>query len=203
MTKADPPVPELVRAAAAIEQELQRLEDLTQSVRKMRLHTDKSIARAGRELEAALAQQEALARALRVLGEAMAHMQERQQATVESLRTRAIEIQQRTVRITEHMQRFARLGTQTAEVASVLQPSSASKGEDKSADATEADTLSKLVEAEQGLTALADEAKALATEAEAEDFTDIAREADAMKQRVQSTRHRLEALIRERSAGTG
>jgi DNA repair exonuclease SbcCD ATPase subunit len=193
---------DLVRAAEALEQDLQRLEELTQSVRKMRLHTDKSIARAARELEAALAQQGALAQGLRGLGEAMVHMQERQQAAIDMLRTRAMEIQQRTTRMTEHMQRFAALGTRTAEVADLLQPSSGGSGEDAAASEASGEALTKLVTAEQQLTSLAEEARSLAAEAEAEDFTDIAREADAMKQRVQATRHRLETLIREHAAGT-
>lgn len=198
MTKP-PHSSELVRAAQGIEQELQHLEELARSVRKMRLHTDKSIARAAKELEEALTQQETLAQALGAFGEAITQMQARQQAAVDTLRTRAIEIQERAVRMTEHMQSFANLGARTAEVARVLQDSS-DQGDGEPERSVE--VVAKLVEAEKGLVALADEAKALATIAEAEDFSDIAREADAMKQRVQATQNRLEALIRERAAGT-
>jgi DNA repair exonuclease SbcCD ATPase subunit len=203
LVKSNKSQPELVRAAEAIEHDMQRLEELSLSIRRMRLHNDKSIARAARELKDALEQQEMLARGLRAFGEAMLQMQERQQAAIEPLKARAIEIQQRTLRMGEHMQRFAALGASATEIARALQDLSpetdSSSGKPPRADGA---AVTKMIEAEQALLALVGEARALASEAEAEDFTDIAREADAMKQRVQATGGRLEALIRDRAAGT-
>ncbi len=70
MSKAEGSQSELGRAAEAVERGLARLEELSASVCKMRLHSEKSIARATRELEEALAQPERLADGLRRLAEA-------------------------------------------------------------------------------------------------------------------------------------
>ena len=98
MVRKQDDVPEIIAAAEAIERDLQRLEDLSRSVRKMRLNSEKSIARAGRALQEALQQQEQLAGGLRVLGEAMVHMQERQQAAIQGLATRAVPVPRLTKR---------------------------------------------------------------------------------------------------------
>src|ERR1700729_945008 len=118
MAKAQ--TPELVAAAQNIEKEQQRLEDLAHALHKTKLQNEKSIARAGRELQEALDQQELLAQSLRGLGEAMMHMQERQQAAVTAIRARAQEIQARRVKLTEMMVKYATLGSKASELLQIL-----------------------------------------------------------------------------------
>jgi hypothetical protein len=192
-------VPEIIAAAEAIERDLQRLEDLSRSVGKMRLNSEKSIARAGRTLQEALQQQEQLAAGLRVLGEAMVHMQERQQAAIEGLAARAVEIQEQAGKVTDHMERFAALGSKAAEATQLLQALPAPYGSGETTDgAPPADAPTQLMKIETLLGALAEEAKALATSSDLADLSEISREANSLRQRLDAARARIGSIARTR-----
>ncbi|HEY1956003.1 MAG TPA: hypothetical protein VGH28_10320 [Polyangiaceae bacterium] len=171
---------ELVAAAQAIENDQRRLEELAEGLGKTKLQSEKTISRAARELQGALEQQEQLAKSLRVLGEAMMHMQERQQGAVEKLGARAVEIQTRRSRLSELMLRYAALGTKAAELLESM--STSLEAEDKAAAVSGADA--KLV-------AIVEEAATLAKEARDEDFTELAHEADVLKQKFHGVRMQL------------
>jgi len=199
MVRKQDDVPEIIAAAEAIERDLQRLEDLSQSVRKMRLNSEKSIARAGRTLQEALQQQEQLAGGLRVLGEAMVHMQERQQVAIQALATRAVEIQEQTSNVTEQMERFAALGTKAAEATQLLQALPPPYGTGEPGEgAAPADAPAQLMKIETLLGALAEEAKALAASADLADLSEISREASSLRQRLDAARARIGSIARAR-----
>ena len=194
-----PDVPEIVQAALTIEQDLKRLEELSRSVQGTRLNNEKNIGRAGRTLQEALQQQEQLAASLRVLGEAMQHMQQRQQVAVEVLGARALDIQQQANRLADHMERFAALGTKAAEATQLLQDLPPPYGSGSTDAATviqnggPAQTLAKI---ETLLLALADEAKALAASADDADLSELSKEAGSLRQRIDSARGRIAELAR-------
>src|SRR6187431_3768240 len=169
----------LVRAASALEAELLELESISRATRKVPLTSEKSIARATKELTEALTLPDRLAAGLSALAAAMATMQTRQQAALEPLAAFASEIQQRHQRLREHMQAFAALGTAAAEVTARIQ----SGDGDRSAVLSDVDAQ---------LAKIAGDARALFDAAHAEDFPELAREADALKQRAASLRRRLD-----------
>jgi chromosome segregation ATPase len=181
MTKAEKDAPEIVRAAAALEDELVRLETISRSVRKIRLDSEKSISRAAKELNEALEMPERLATGLRALGAAMERMQARQQAALEPLAARAGDVQQRIQRLGEHMQVFAGLGKAAAETTALLQ-------------SEDAEPEAMLEQAREELAKIADGARSLIEAARSDDFPDVAREADTLKQRVSALRGRLGGL---------
>src|SRR6187431_969894 len=111
----------LVRAASALEAELLELESISRATRKVPLTSEKSIARATKELGEALTLPDRMAAGLQALTAAMASMQARQQAALEPLAAFANEIQQRHKRLVEHMQAYAALGTAAAEVTARIQ----------------------------------------------------------------------------------
>lgn len=202
MSKSKEQRPELVVAAESIDSDLKRLEDLSITNRRIKLTTEKNIARAAQELDKALQHQQRLADGLRSLGEAVIRMQTRQQTALDALSARAVEIQERMARLSEHMQRFAELGAQAAEVAKMLQalpslqpgaPGNAGQG---TAEAT------VLVEVDERFTALVDGAKTLAETARSEDFVEVAQEADTLKQKVHAMRGGLAQIVKARAAGT-
>src|SRR5262245_64655442 len=96
MAKGQKPEAELVRAAQALEEEIARMEAISRSARKIRLSSDKNIARAAAELKETLALPERLAERLQAVAAALARMQGRQQAAIEPLSAFAVEIQKRT-----------------------------------------------------------------------------------------------------------
>jgi len=171
--------PELVRAAAALDRELVSLEALSRSVRKIRLNSEKNIGKAAKELQEVLALPERLGEGLQTLAAAMAQMQVRQQAALEPLSAFANEIQARMRRLSEHMQAFAALGNVANEVNALIQ-------------ASNGDHSSVLTRVDAKLTELASGARALFEAAGTDDFPEVAREADALKQRMQALRKRLE-----------
>lgn len=170
----------LISAAISLEKELSSLESISRTTRKIPLNSEKNIARAARELEQALTLPERLSSLLQQLAAAMAGMQERQQAALQPLSAFATEIQLRHQRLLEHMQAFASLGTAAAEVTARIQAG----GSDRAAVLSEVDAQ---------LAKIGDDARALFELTRAEDFPDLTREADALKQRAAALRRRLTA----------
>jgi len=169
----------LVRAAASLETELLQLESISRAARKIPLTSEKNIVRAAKELEEALTLPDRLAAGLAALASAMATMQARQQAALEPLAAFAGEIQRRHQRLREHMQAFAALGSAAAEVSARIQSG-------------EGDRSAVLSDVDAQLAKITADARALFDAAHAEDFPELAREADALKQRAASLRRRLD-----------
>ncbi len=175
MAKPAKPVPEIVRVAEALEAEMVRLESMARAARKARLDSEKNIAKAAGELNEAVAMPGRLAERLQALSVAMARMQERQQAALEPLAAFAGEIQQRTLRLGHHMEAFVALGKTAGEVSASL------------ADGPNDAAARAAVEAR--LQDLSDAARALFEAARDDDFPEIAREADVLKQRMAALRN--------------
>jgi DNA repair exonuclease SbcCD ATPase subunit len=178
MAKPHKPTSEVVRAAEALEDELEKLEALSRTVSKLRLDSEKNISKAARALNEAVTLPERLGERLRELATAMQELQRRQQAALEPLAMRATEIQQRMQRLGEHMQAFARLGEAAGQLTALLQ---SEQREDPSA----------LEQVESQLAQIADGARALFEQARADDFPEVARQADSLKQRISALRGRL------------
>ena len=177
MAKRDRQVSDIVRAAEALEEEIVRLETISKSARKIRLSSGKNIARAAEQLNETLALPERLAQRLQEVAAAMTSMQERQHAALEPLTAFAVEIQKRTQRLGEHMQSFDALGKAAGEVNEQL---AASQGDSAG-----------VARAEARLHEISEAARAVFEAARADDFPEIAREADVLKQRLAALRKRL------------
>jgi len=175
----------LLQAATLLETELLRLESISRSARKIPLTTEKNIVRAAKELQDALALPERLAEGLQALASAMATLQARQQAALEPLSAFATDIQRRHQRLSEHMQAYSALGSAAAEVTALLQDNQGGHA-----------TVLGDVDAQLGKIGSA--ARALCDAARADDFPELAREADAMTQRSAALRRRLDALGKKR-----
>jgi hypothetical protein len=177
MAKAAKPPSELIVAAEALEDELGRMEVLSRAVRRIRLDTEDNITRAAERLSEALALPERMAPRLQALSAAMAGMQARQQAALEPLAQFAVLIQRRKQRLSEHMQAFAELGRAAGALNAAL------TGGKRDVPA--------LADADAPLTEIAGRARALTDAARADDFPELAREADALAQRMVALRKRL------------
>jgi ABC-type transporter Mla subunit MlaD len=202
MAKSAEQSSDFVRCAEAVEREVRRLEELSRAACRVKLGTEKSIGRAARELQQTLAQQERLGAELRRFSETMSVMQARQQAALEPLSERALEIQARMTRLAEHMQRFGALGAQASETANALRDVTTSP-EEAAGTSRKAQHASALIGVDERFRALLDEARSLADSAEHEEFPDIAREAESLRQRLQAMRGRLSELVRAQSTGSG
>lgn len=183
---------DLVGAATALEDELRRFEDLAREARNIRLNTEKSLGRAARAVGEAATCEERIAEQVRALATAIQALQQRQEAVAKALHARAEEINQRTLRFGEHMQTFAGLGRDAGEVTKMLQE--LTDQEPGPGDRQDDRTSSLLAEIEGRLERLVSGAEGLALAATDEDMTEIARQADALKQRINAVRGRLGLL---------
>lgn len=170
---------ELVDAALAIEEELSGLEEVAASLETTKLGTQKSIQRAARQLQTATERQGTLADRLNALARAMMGLQDRQNKAVTRLATFAESLRARNERMNELMQTYATLGARAAEIAEQL------------GKADPAGMQRALEEIRPKLSEIVEGAKALSTAAEAEELVEIAREANALKQKLQSMLTRL------------
>jgi hypothetical protein len=194
MKKSD--APEIVQIAELIESELSLLEDAARQANNLRLHNERALEKAGRALQEGLKQQEALGAGLRAFSEAMGRMAQRQQGAIDKLAKRAHEIQAQMVRMAEHMERFAALGAKAAEATSILQAMPPPYGSGAAPETPSAGPPEELLKVDVLLAAVATEAKALAASADEADLSDVAREAGALRQRVDSARSQLALLSR-------
>jgi hypothetical protein len=177
--KTKPEDPEIVRAAEALETQLAELESRSRAARKIELDSEKNIQRAARELNEALAAPEGLANGLRDLALAMERMQARQQAALEPLSEFATRIQARLAQLEGHMQAFAELGQAASRLSALLKTGPAGGA-------------ALIRDANAQLSAIAEGARTLFDAARADGFPEVAREAEALKQRVTALRKRLD-----------
>ena len=169
----------MVLAAQALEEELARTEAMSQAVRRIHLDRDKNLDRAAEELGQVLALPERLGERLKALSAAMTELQERQRLALEPLATFAVHLQQRRDLFATHMGAFADLGKAAGELSAALTGGGTN-------DAA-------LGEANRRLQELVDRARTLFEAARGDDFPEIAREADVLKQRMAALRKRLVA----------
>lgn len=114
----------------------------------------------------------------------METLQSRQQAALEPLAACAHRIQERAQQLGTYMQAFSELGRAAGEATALLK----TEGGDRKA----------LVEQAQGeLAKLAERSRSLGDDARANDFPDVAREADALRQRVVALRKRLDDSMKD------
>ena len=168
---------EMVLAAEALEEELARTEAMSRAVRRIRLDGEKNLDRAAEELAQVLALPERLGERLKALSTAMVHLQNRQQEALEPLANFAALLQQRRNLFVKHMQAYTELGTAAGELNSTF----ANGGTNTAA----------LAEADRRLQEISDRARALFEAARDDEFPEIAREADVLKQRMGALRKRL------------
>ena len=179
MSKPDKKLSELVRAAEGLETELEKLESASQRIRKIRLDSGKNLARATRELNETLRLPEELGAGLLALGTAMQAMQARQQAALEPLSAFAQELQRRMSSFEMLQQAFGELGQSVRAVLDLLE--------------AEGERLGRVEEVKTKLQAIEEDARALVERARADDFPDLVRETDALRQRVSALRKRLQS----------
>lgn len=183
MAKGRQDTSELALAAEALEKELAALETLSRSVQKIRLNSQKNIVRASRELSDVAALPERLAQGLQAFAGAMARMQSRQQTALEPLAAFATELQARREKLDQHLLAFAALGVAAAEITALLKDGPPQSAEPAPLGASVTERLDAILE----------NARALFDAANADDFPDISREADSLRQRVAALKKRLDS----------
>ncbi len=165
----------LVAAAIALEEQLQRFHDGVDTFHKLPLTSKKNIDRATKMLNDLADGEQSLGTQVQALVQAVAGTRDQQNVSVEVIRAKAEELKSRAVAFQHLLTQFEAMGVAAAELNAKLQASGPAE-----------------VDLAAALTALAGQAETLMGSARAQDFDDVARLGDGLKQQLNAMRKRLE-----------
>lgn len=179
----------LTEAAAALEAELKRFEELSAAARKVPLDSEKNLGRAARALAETADSQERTAVLVRALVEAINRARDHQQQTAEVLLARAEELKAQTENLEALLGRFKTLGADAREIQALVQAAS-----ERGAARDIEGALAILDQAREKIDGIATRATDLATDAKAKGIADVEREADSLRQQLLAARNKLGLL---------
>jgi chromosome segregation ATPase len=197
MSKRDKEQPsELATAAEALESELRRFEDFSEQFQKHPLNTEKNLERASRLLQEVAALDERLRSRVSELVAAITKARDRQGKQAESIQQHALVLEQRVEVFKQLLTRYGALGQSAAELNAQVQAFAARRSEARTPEQSAhlAVDLQALLER---MGQLASEAQSVAEAANAQDFSDVARQADGLRQQLQAARNKLSLLTKE------
>jgi chromosome segregation ATPase len=175
----------LTDAASRIEEELSRFERLLQELSRP-VSTEKTLQRARMSLEECSHSEERLASHLTAFAQAIQSIQERQQRCMESLGQRLGEVQARHADRSALIERMGQLGLRTSEISKPIVSL-----EESAWSAVTPELLASMGEVSARLEEAIGEAAQISTSARASDWSDLSREADALKQQLQAVRNQV------------
>jgi VIT1/CCC1 family predicted Fe2+/Mn2+ transporter len=189
-TKAESGASPLTAAAAALEAEIARFDDLAATIRRMPLNSRKNLERAARTLQEASGYDETIGGRLRTLLEAVNTANERLRASAAIIGERSQAISDRNREYGEVIGRFVALGEEARQLNTIAQEIVAvGPGQ---VDGEQRERVgARCAELCDRMSRVADEAAGLARAADAKDMSDLAREADTLKQQIVAARNKL------------
>ncbi len=191
---------QLEQAAEGVEEELRRFEALADTVLSTPLDSEKNLERASKALREVAESDERLVAQLQKLVAAVGGVRDRQQEHARGVNARAEELQARTQAFQALLQRYAGLGRSASELNAVVQDIAARRQKATTPEDNRAlaGSLDQLLER---MGQVAEEAQGLANSATADDFNDIARQADSLRQQLLSARNKMALLQKGLAAG--
>ena len=187
----------LARAASALEGELGEYEKFVVEIRRMNLTSEKAMHRAKALLEDCAAGEARMSERLQAFAAAVQDVQARQQICITEAVAAAEKIQERVQNRSQLLERFSALGDRARALNEPVAALEAKEGE-----ANAQDLLSTLSEVATRTEAVIDEAETLASDAQTNEWDDIAREARTLKQQIQSARNKILVAQRDVAART-
>ncbi|MDY7230080.1 hypothetical protein [Hyalangium rubrum] len=194
MSKRDkPPASELTTAAEALEDQLRRFESLADQLRKAPLNSEKSLERASKLLRDVAEQDRVLNESVSALVNAVSSARERQHTQAEAVNARAQELQQRAETFKSVLERYGALGQSAAELNQRMQDFATKRAEAKTPEQN-TELSGSLDVLHERMGQVADEAQAVTQLADEQDFSDIGRQAESLRQQILSARNKLVLL---------
>jgi DNA repair exonuclease SbcCD ATPase subunit len=163
-------------AAAALEAELRRFEQLADLVLRLQLNTEKNLDKAAKAAQEAAQAQERVADAVKELVAAVGRAREKQDAQTEALAKRMVEVQGRRAELSEVLARFESLGSEAGQINELLKDQR------------------DLGAAEERMGGVAEVAEKLRDDAAGRGFSEAARQADSLRQQMLSARNKLRLM---------
>ncbi|MGZ3424733.1 MAG: hypothetical protein ACXWUG_20610 [Polyangiales bacterium] len=178
----------LTEAAAALEAELRRFEELSAQAKKIPLDSEKNLQRAAKALQEAANCQEQTANLVRALVETIGGARDRQQETANGLLARAEELKSQSDTLQELLARFRTLGEDARAIQQLVATANEQGKDDMNA------ALATLEEVKTRMESIASRATELANDAKDKGIVDIQREADSLRQQILSAKNKLGLL---------
>lgn len=179
----------LTEAAAALEAELARFEELAAQACKVPLDSEKNFGRAAKAMQETADCQERTASLVRALVEAINRARDHQQKTAEAVLARAEELKARTEILEKLLDRFRQLGVDARDIQQLVAAANA-RGTERDIDGA----IATLEQARAKIDEVAGQATSLATDARGHGIVDVEREADSLRQQLLSARNKLGLL---------
>ncbi len=182
-------------AAAALESELKRFEDIAASLARSPLNSEKAIEHAARLTRDAADAQARFAEQLQGLVALVGTANERQRAAAATINGRVSDIDARTTEHTAFGVRLGQLGEEARGINALVQEATTGGGMPTSPERL-AELIGRLEEIVARMDGAVARAQEVAREATAADFVDVARQADALRQQLLAARNRVGLLRR-------
>jgi hypothetical protein len=179
-------------AAEDLENALRRFEELTAGACKIRLNTEKNLARAARSINEAASSQERISQALGTLVKHINTAQTRQQSTSERVYARAKEIQDRTREFESLMKELIAIGEEASAITSQLH--GLMEGGDPERENGTSDVKPVLLAIEVRMSRAAARAREVEERAQQGELTDVVRHADSLRQQIDAARAKLSSF---------
>jgi hypothetical protein len=179
--------PSLVVAAASLVEELQALDGLAEEAKHCRMRTEKGMSRATRLLTDSVEYRARIEEKLRALVMEIEAARTHQQQSIQALLEVAHELDERSKERDTLLARFGALGASAAQVSELA----VKLGERKGEGAGDQELLERLGDIRGQMDGVASEARGLAEAAEAGGWSEIARQADALRQEVLAAQNKL------------
>ncbi len=190
-------VPSLVAAATALDDELRAFDEIARQAREQRMNSQKTLSRTAAVLSESVAARDRIEAGVRRLVAEIGQAQQRQEASVQALVDVATELERRTKNREALLTRFAGLGASAARVNTMAADLATRRNE----GAAEAEVLDLLREIEGQMTQVAAEADELTEIAEKDEWPEIARQGDAVRQQVNAAKNKLATAKRNIASG--
>ena len=188
-TKKESP---LVLAAAALDEELRRYDSLAEEAKRSPINSGKTLERAVRVVQESTARNETVHEKLRGLVTQIEEARTRQVESLNTLLAAAQRAQARSEQYEALLGRFAALGESARQVNTLAGEAEAKR----QAGASETEVLQGLDDVQTQMASVVAEAEALVVLATDQDWTDLERQADAVRQQVLAAKNKLIAARR-------
>lgn len=183
----------LAEVADGMQQELKKFEQLADGLQKAPVNSQKSLERCAKLLTDVAASDERLGAMVKDLVAVISSVRERQHAQADAIHKRALYIQERTEMFQQLMTRYGELGKAAADLNQMAQGIQA---EAKNANNAEQNGtfVQGLQTLQDSMGKLAEGAEILTNVARDQDFQDISRNADSLRQQLLATKNKVQLL---------
>lgn len=183
----------LAEVADGMQQELKKFEQLADGLLKAPVNSQKSLERCAKLLTDVAASDERLGAMVKDLVAVISSVRERQHAQADAIHKRALYIQERTEMFQQLMTRYGELGKAAADLNQMAQGIQA---EAKNANNAEQNGtfVQGLQTLQDSMGKLAEGAEVLTNVARDQEFQDISRNADSLRQQLLATKNKVQLL---------